>query len=346
MPPPDASTTPEAAVDAPPGAGCDVSVVVPAYRAVPFVATAVRSALGQSGVELEVVVVDDACPDATGDFVERELGHDPRVTVLRLGENLGPAGARNVGFAAARGRWVAVLDADDTFDDGRLARLLAQTEGREVDVVADNVRFRDAASEQLSDPQLGGLTGPTPIDARRFVSGARPGTGTLDLGLLKPVFRRSFLTDHGLHYPQGVRHGEDFLFVLDVLLAGGRFWLLPEPGYRWTVRSSSTSSRTSVDYLGQAATTRTLHQRPEIAADAELVALLERRATALERRHEVWHYTRLTAERRYAAALLWCLRHPHLLRIPLASVRHRLPGRPGGGSRGASTGSPSPRGRS
>src|SRR5262245_47307538 len=87
-----------------------VSVVIPSYNYGQFVGEAVESALLQTwrgGVE--VIVVDDGSRDDT----RRRLG--PYMDRIRYiyQENRGLSGARNTGIRAARGEWIALLDADD-----------------------------------------------------------------------------------------------------------------------------------------------------------------------------------------------------------------------------------------
>lgn len=301
----------------------DVSVVVPAYRAAEFVGRAIDSALGQTGVSVEVVVVDDACPEGTGDAVERQYADRNEVRVLRQPHNQGPSAARNAGIDAARGTWVAVLDADDAYEPGRLAHLVRSGVQHDADVVADNVRFLDVATGERSEPRLRSVTGPTLLDVHALAAGGRPGTGELDLGLLKPCYRRDFLDRSALRYPEDVRHGEDFLYYVALVQAGARFLVLPEAGYLWTLRSSG-HSRTHVDYLSQVTDTRRLQRSESVREDERLVALLDERAAALVRLHQAQTYAEALREGRYARALATCLRHPHLVRYVSASVRKRV----------------------
>jgi glycosyltransferase involved in cell wall biosynthesis len=85
-----------------------VSVIIPCYDQAQFLPDAVESALSQTYLEIEVVVVDDGSPDNTGEVVARY----PSVRYIRQ-ENRGLAGARNAGFHASRGEYVVFLDADD-----------------------------------------------------------------------------------------------------------------------------------------------------------------------------------------------------------------------------------------
>ncbi|HHQ41904.1 MAG TPA: glycosyltransferase family 2 protein, partial [Chromatiales bacterium] len=94
------------------GSPPEISVVIPCYNAERFVGEAVESALGQRGVRHEVIVVDDGSTDGSSAVLERFRRH----IVLIRQENRGEGGARNRGIAAARGRYLAFLDADDWWD--------------------------------------------------------------------------------------------------------------------------------------------------------------------------------------------------------------------------------------
>jgi len=104
-------------------AALDVSVVIPARDGLPDVLDAVRAARAQTLAPREIVLVDDASSDGTGDAVERAFpdaaGQAPvRVIRARCGS---AAAARNRGWREARGAWVALLDADDLWFPDKLA---------------------------------------------------------------------------------------------------------------------------------------------------------------------------------------------------------------------------------
>src|SRR3954466_14096555 len=98
----------------------DISIVVPAYNVAGYLAEALRSALAQKGVTLEVIVVDDGSTDGTSKVIALFAG-DPRLRVIRQA-NAGLPAARNTGVAAATGRYVGFLDGDDVWLDGKAAR--------------------------------------------------------------------------------------------------------------------------------------------------------------------------------------------------------------------------------
>lgn len=105
----------------------NVSVVTPAFNAAHTIGAAIGSALRQTNLPDEILVVDDGSTDATAKIVAAY----PAPVVLIRREHGGPAAARNSALAQARGRFVALLDADDQFLPEHLERC-AQTWHRRV----------------------------------------------------------------------------------------------------------------------------------------------------------------------------------------------------------------------
>jgi len=85
-----------------------VSVIIPCYNQAEFLADSIESVLVQTYSPVECIVVDDGSPDHTAEIAARYL----TVTCIRR-SNGGIAIARNAGFYASRGEYVAFLDADD-----------------------------------------------------------------------------------------------------------------------------------------------------------------------------------------------------------------------------------------
>lgn len=103
-----------------------LSVVLPTHNRPALLMQALGSVLAQEGVEVEVIVVDDASSDETPAVLSRV--NDERLTVLRHETPKGPAAARNAGIDRAEGDWVAFLDDDDFFAPDKLR---IQVEGAE-----------------------------------------------------------------------------------------------------------------------------------------------------------------------------------------------------------------------
>lgn len=97
-----------------------VTAVVAAHQAAPHLAAALASLATQTVDDLEVIVVDDGSTDATSAVASEFVRADPRFRLLRLDRNRGQAAALEAGTELARGRYLAILDADDEATPHRL----------------------------------------------------------------------------------------------------------------------------------------------------------------------------------------------------------------------------------
>lgn len=105
-----------------------VSAIVPAYNAERFLAQAIESALAQTLESSEIVIVDDGSTDGTGQIADHfSTLHPGRVRVIHQ-QNQGLPFARNTAIGAARGRYLALLDADDAWLPGHLESCVALLE--------------------------------------------------------------------------------------------------------------------------------------------------------------------------------------------------------------------------
>lgn len=103
-----------------------VTVVIPCYNYGRFVGDAVASALDrQPGVDVSVLVIDDASSDGSGDTVEGLVEEDPRVEAILHEQNRGHIATYNEGLAAATTDYVTLLSADDQLAPGALSRATA-----------------------------------------------------------------------------------------------------------------------------------------------------------------------------------------------------------------------------
>jgi glycosyltransferase involved in cell wall biosynthesis len=97
-----------------------VSVVIPTFNRPEFLATAIRSVLGQTFHDFELIVVDNGSSECTKQVIEGFPDH--RIRYLRIDVNKGVSRARNLAIVHAVGKYVAFLDDDDEWMPDKLAR--------------------------------------------------------------------------------------------------------------------------------------------------------------------------------------------------------------------------------
>ncbi len=217
-----------------------VSVIMATFNQGPFLADALYSALSQTGVDVEVIVIDDASTDNTAEILSR---YDGRVKLIRLTENCGgPARPRNMGLKAATGDYIAILDGDDLMLPGRLSEQVAFFEAHpDVSFQCANFRNFNSAAGLGTDDELAGH--------REFARLKREKVGdrwyrlprqqayeTLlgdnFIGVATVMFRRSVLTEAGF-FDETLKRSEDIEYwyriarvctigYIDAVLAGRR----------------------------------------------------------------------------------------------------------------------------
>lgn len=204
-----------------------VSVIIPAYRSEKTVEQSVRSALEQTLREIEVIAVNDASDDGTGNVLAALAAEDARVRVVTFTENRGVAAARNCGMELARAPWIAFLDSDDVWLPEKLEKQLALAQRSGADVL---------------------YTAAACIDEDGKPSGRVfrvPGTVTFrdmkyqnDLICSTALVRRECCLSHPM--ADGDLH-EDYLFWLEILRDGAKTAGLDEALALYRIRKRSKS---------------------------------------------------------------------------------------------------------
>lgn len=154
-----------------------VSILIVTYDHAEEIDSCLDAALAQAGegLEVEVVVADNASRDASAGRVRARASADPRVTLLEMGANTGFAAAVNAAFAAARGDHALILNPDCVMDLGCAAALRERLLGHpKVALAAALLRDQDGTPQLFARRDLrlkGALLGFTSLgrrlDARR-----------------------------------------------------------------------------------------------------------------------------------------------------------------------------------
>ncbi|WP_027997526.1 glycosyltransferase family 2 protein [Sinorhizobium arboris] len=225
----------------------DVTFVVAAYNAADTIVRAIESALAQEGVTVEVVVVDDCSADATPALVAAIP--DSRIRLIALDRNRGPGGARNAGIEAARGRWVAVLDSDDTVRPDRLRRMIDRANETGAQIAVDNLDVVSLDGRRLTMFSEADLTRLQQLTLPAFIASNVLFRSEHNFGYMKPIFERRFLEHQQLRFDETLRIGEDYILLASALACGGRCAVEPSAGYIYHIREGSISRVLRLDHI-------------------------------------------------------------------------------------------------
>ena len=209
-----------------------LSVITPAYNAEAYVALCIESVLGQTLGDFELLIVDDGSTDGTSDIIAGFAQRDPRVRGFR-GPNRGVSHARNVALRHSRGRYLALLDADDMWEPSFAATMVRILDRQpSVGVVVGN-------AWNLGGPFDGKPVRPWPADPHevRFIDMIEQE----DAVFIMSVFRREVYEAIG-GFNERLHRSEDYEFWLRAAAADVAFLTHPVPLGRYRRVPGSMSS--------------------------------------------------------------------------------------------------------
>jgi dolichol-phosphate mannosyltransferase len=147
---------------------------------IPRYAVELVAPLDALGTSYEIMIVDDGSTDGTAAAAETFASAHPLAKVLRLKPNRGLGAALRAGFAAARGEWIATLDADLTFRPSALKEMLSLARAENADLAA--------GSPYLRPGDLAGVAWPRRLPSL-MLNALYRGLFGLSLTSYTPVFR-------------------------------------------------------------------------------------------------------------------------------------------------------------
>jgi glycosyltransferase involved in cell wall biosynthesis len=302
----------------------EVSVIVPAYNVTQYIGAALDSVLSQTFQNLEIIVVNDGCPDTAA--LDRALQpYLPRIRYIKQ-RNKGAAGARNAAIQAARAPLIFQLDPDDWLESSAVAeQVRVMREHREYDAAYCNAFCFSEGS--LASGERGDLD-------RSLIMDAYPSNGPVSLcsimdgrtGPRNPgaIIRREILLRIGL-YDERFRCEEDLDLWLRILKADppGRIGYTREPLVHYRLRHDSLTmepghAQALVDVMEKAlrnfdltAEERGCVER-RLASDRVYVELIEGKRAIGERRWQdairSLKYCQQLRPERKTQVVLWLLR--------------------------------------
>ena len=215
-----------------------VSVIVPCYNAGAYLEPCLRSVLGQTMGDLELLVIDDGSTDGSLAVAQRIAGGDARVRVFHQ-ENRGVCAARNRGLDAAQGEFVTFVDGDDLLEPDALERMLALAPGADM-VVCAHETFDAQGNTQLIVPETRWMD--RRGERRRRAAALRLIEGDSVLNIMcGKLHRRSLLKREHIRLDESLTIAEDALFNLEAVLCGEGIAWLPEPIYRYRMHDASAT---------------------------------------------------------------------------------------------------------
>ena len=208
-----------------------VSVIIPYYKKRNFVKETIISVINQSYNHLEILIIYDDTNLNDLEFINQISKLDNRIKILNNKKRLGAGLSRNIGIEQSNGKYIAFIDADDTWAPDKLK---------------DQISFMRKNDYQISH------TSYFIIDERKKIIGQRKARDLLsinevlkscDIGLSTVIIEKKVIIKTGTKFPQLVTK-EDFVFWLMLLKKNYKFYAYDYNLTNWTDSKNSLSSST------------------------------------------------------------------------------------------------------
>jgi len=230
-----------------------VSVIIPVYKSLEVLETAVQSVLSQSFEDFELLLIEDGSPDDSLALCRQLAAKDARIRVYHK-ENGGICSARNYGMRLARGKYIAFLDHDDEYLPGYLSENLTLLEKYQADVVKfERVKEKhalDGTVTLLHGSRIGRMPGIGDgvvcyrgSEIAEHFPAIREAAKTMYIW--DGIYRGDFLRQNQLLFDESFRFGhEDMMLNLEVLAAAQSMVFHAGEYYKHKYRESTSTSAT------------------------------------------------------------------------------------------------------
>lgn len=240
-----------------------LSIVIPVYCVPDTLDKCVKSILGQSYEDIEIILVDDGSPDDCPKLCNRLAEIDKRITVVHK-VNGGLSDARNAGIRIATGDYITFVDSDDYIDNGVYGKLMNKlTEHPEYDIIEYGIRFKRKDEEKCLSFNDTSYT-----DSSRYWT---EGFAYNHSYACNKIYKRTLFEN--IHYPQG-KVFED-MWTLPLLTKKAKIIATTDIGYYnycWNPNSiTSNAGGNELRMLLMAHYNLMHHHYPEIKGDAKYI---------------------------------------------------------------------------
>lgn len=201
-----------------------VSVIIPVFNTRPYLQQCLDSLTAQTLNPIEIICVDNGSTDGSYEYLVEYAQSYSNMIVMKHTEGR-QGGARNAGIEIAKGHYIGFVDSDDFVSPDMFRKMYALAEADTAQMVVCNIQYyhidsgygRNSLPESVLDNE-----GPAPIQQRPKL--------LRNLTICNKLFSRELIENHGIRFPQGYYH-EDQFFVIAAMLSASRISTIPEPLY-------------------------------------------------------------------------------------------------------------------
>lgn len=206
-----------------------ISIIVPVYNAEHKVNNLIKSLLGQSSKDFEVIFIDDKSTDSTVDYLNRKLKNENiNYKIISNMENVGPGSSRNKGIKKSKCDYIMFVDADDFIDEDTIRDFIRIIEKEMFDILIFDYNRKNNNSS-LKFKSVRKHTADLSSD-NLILNG--------NLSTMCKLYSKNLLTNNKLLFPP-LYLGEDTIFTINAILHSKKNYYLEKAYYTYDIQEDS-----------------------------------------------------------------------------------------------------------
>lgn len=221
-----------------------ISIIVPVYNIkTEYLKACIESILQQDYQNWELLLINDGSTNGCGLICEEYAQKDTRIQTLTQ-ENAGVSVARNNGILNSAGDFLMFVDADDLLAEGILSQLIKNIEKNPVDLLlfGYQTEYQNRSVTRICQNEDSSLFLKESLELAILQGDAR--LGAVEVGTpWGKLIKRSIVIENQVLFTQGLKKGQDTVFILQLLEFCDKIAYLPVVGYCYRISGTSISKR-------------------------------------------------------------------------------------------------------
>lgn len=218
-----------------------LSIIIPVYNVELYLNECIDSIINQLTNQCEIILVNDGSTDSSGNICKEYSVRNCKIRVIEQ-ENNGAAAARNKGLMLAKGKYVTFIDSDDKIAEDSIKKILSWIIENECDVcfLQASKWFSNDVLEDIGDSiRKEKIYGKKNKQVVEYLASRPKFSGSA----CNKIYRRRFLKEKKIYFPEDGLPAEDLVFIRDVYLNAEQFDVLEFPYYQYRqLRSGSVTN--------------------------------------------------------------------------------------------------------
>ena len=212
----------------------EISIIIPAYNVESYLPDCLKSIIGQTFNDWELIIADDGSTDDTGKIADQYAGSDIRIKVIHT-SNKGVSAARNTCIENAKGRYISFVDADDSLDKDYLNELIACAEKHDADISQCSFSFVNKNGQRSPDPFASDAVFRGEEIMNAYFRGP---VGDIRMSVWGKLYKRGLFDD--IRFDTGLRVCEDGYYVYECCRKAQTVKSIRSPLYLYNQHEGST----------------------------------------------------------------------------------------------------------